>query len=93
MVCHDPENLGDQSAFNWQLSSKVKDFVHKLLRDRHSVSQIMAKHIQVVKDAIGNGHKLHQDLFLHEADVHNITTKLAKETYMLDKSDAKSVKL
>ena len=49
----------------------------------------MAKHIQAVKDAIGNGQELHQDMFLHEADVCNIATKLAKETYMLDKSDAK----
>ena len=32
-------------------------------------------------------------MFLHEADVCNIATKLAKETYMLDKSNAKSMKL
>ena len=54
---------------------------------------MMAKHIQAVKDAIGNGQELHRDMFLHEIDVRNIATKLAKETYMLDKSDAKSVKL
>ena len=71
----------------------MKDFVHKLLCDHHSVPQIMAKHIQAVKDAIGNGKELHRDMFLHEVDVRNIATKLAKETYMLDKSDAKSVKL
>ena len=32
-------------------------------------------------------------MFLHEAHVRNLATKLAKDTYMLDKNDAKSVKL
>ena len=84
-VCHDPENSGDRSAFAWHLSPIVNDFVLKLLRDSQSVPQIMIKHIEAVKEALRNGQDLHQDMFFDAADVRNLATKIAKETYMLDK--------
>ena len=54
-VCHGPEDTGDRSAFAWHLSSIVKGFVLKLLRDLQSVPQIMAKHIEAMKEALQNG--------------------------------------
>lgn len=71
----------------------LKEFVLKLLQDHHNIPQIMAKHIASVKEALQNGQELTRDMFLHEADVWNVATKLAQETYMLDSNDAKSVRL
>ena len=53
----------------------------------------MSKHIEGVKEALQNAQEPTRDMFLHEADVQNLATKLACKTYMLDSNDAKSVKL
>jgi len=73
------------------LSTDIKDFVLKLLCDGYSVLQVMSKHMQVVQELLKNGKDISKDMFLHEGDVRNLATKVARETYMLDTHDAKSV--
>ena len=53
----------------------------------------MSKHIEIVKDTLSTGNQISRDMFLHERDVRNLATKVARETYMLHTFDAKSVQM
>ena len=92
-ICHSHQHLGDHRAFTWQLSKDLKDFVLKSLCDGHNVPQIITKHIDIVEEVVKSGKEVNRDMFLYERDVRNFTIKVARETYMLDKNDASSVKL
>ena len=92
-ICHGYQHLGDHGAFTWQLSKDLKHFVLKSFCDGHSVPQILTKHIDIVEEAIKNGKEVNRDMFLHEREVWNLAIKVTRETYMLDKNDASSVKL
>ena len=37
LPCHGEHHIGDRSTFTWHLSVEVKEFVMKLLKDRHNV--------------------------------------------------------
>ena len=92
-ICHGYQHLGDRGAFTWQLLKDLKDFVLKSLRDGHNVPQIMTKHIDIIEETVKSGKEVNRDMFLHERDVRNLAIKAARETYMLDKNDASSIKL
>ena len=65
----------------------------KSLRDGHNVPQIMTKLIDIVEEVVKSGKEVNKDMFLYERDVQNLAIKVTRETYMLDKNDASSVKL
>ena len=53
----------------------------------------MTKHIDIVEEVVKSGKKVNRDMFLHERNVRNLAIKIVRETYMLDKYNASSVKL
>jgi hypothetical protein len=56
-----------------------------------TVSQIMSKHRQHVKNIMLGTCELNRDMFLTKQDVKVLFGKLAQETYQLHNNDAKSV--
>ena len=57
------------------------------------MAQIMMKHIQNVKDVVSSRKDITRDMFIHECDVRNLGRIIARETHMMHKSIAMSVKL
>ena len=84
-ICKD----GDRSAFSAHISKDIREFVQKCVRDRLSVPQIMSKHLQNIFQWEEEGRILSRDVFIDEKDIHNIVGKMACETYMLHKNDAR----
>ena len=53
-VCHGPKFVGDRGAMTWTLLEDIKDFVVKQLYQSQSILQIIAKHIELIKEKIQN---------------------------------------
>ena len=84
---------GDRSAFSAHLSPEIRAFVEDCLRRKDTANQIMKKHLELLKQYQAEGKDITRDLFLTTKDIRNISGKLAQETYMLEKNDAKSVRM
>jgi hypothetical protein len=63
------------------------------LRFGFKMFQIMAKHMQHVKNIMLGTCELNKDMFLTKKNVRVLFGKLAQETYWLHKNDAKSVNM
>jgi hypothetical protein len=84
--------MDDKSTFATHLSKQMKDFVMEQLRLGLTLSQIMAKHTQHVKNIMLRTCEITGDkMFLTKQDVKVLSGKLAQETYYLHKNDVKSV--
>ena len=93
LVVHGGMKIGDRSAFSAHLSPEIRLFVEECLRNKDTSNQIMKKHLDVLKRYQAEGREITRDLLLTTKDIRNISGKLAKETYMLDKNDAQSVRM
>jgi hypothetical protein len=63
------------------------------LRLGFTMSQIMVKHRQHVKNIMLGTCELNKDMFLIEQDVKVLSWKLVQETYQLHKNNVKSVRM
>ena len=93
LVVHGGMKVGDRSAFSAHLSPEIRAFVEECLRRKDTVSQIMRKHLDMLKKYQEEGRDITRDLLLSTKDIRNISGKLAQETYMLHKNDAQSVRM
>jgi hypothetical protein len=78
---HGDFKMGDKFAFATHLSKHIKDFVMEQLMLELTMSQIMAKHRQHVKNIMLGTCELNKNMFLTEQDVRVLYRKLAQETY------------
>ncbi len=73
---HGDLNMGDKSTFSAHLSKQIKDFVMRQLKFRLTVSQIMAKPKQHVKNIMLGTCSLNRNMFLIEQNVRVLFGKL-----------------
>jgi hypothetical protein len=88
LVVHGGMKLRDRSAFSAHLSPEIRSFVEDCLRRKDNVTQIMKKHLDLLKKYQAKGRDITRDLLLTTKDIRNIFGKLAHETYMLHQNDA-----
>ncbi len=73
--------MGDRFAFATHLLKHIKDFVMEQLMFELTMSQIMAKHRQHVKNIMLGTCELNRDMFLIKQDDRVLSGKLVQETY------------
>jgi hypothetical protein len=69
--------MGDRFTFATHLLEEIKDFVMEQRRLIFTMSQIMARHRQHVKNIMLGTCELNRDLFLTKQDVRVLFRKLA----------------
>jgi hypothetical protein len=83
----------DIFAFTTHLLEEIQDFVMEQLMLGLTMSQIMTKHRQHVKNTMLKTCELNRDMLFTEQDVKVLFGKLVKETYQLHKKDAQNVSI